>query len=505
MSLFDRGVIDPARFRHNLGSIILSIGLPLIFIAVILALFPFRDRFQFDGDEGIELMKSMLVLRGYPLYEQIWSDQPPGFTYVLAMVFRVFPLEVNVGRLTVLASSAALLWACWQIVSVLWGKVHALAGVGLTLLLPYYLSLSVSVMAGLPALTLAMFSLLAIMVWHIRREPVYLVLSGFALSGSVSIKLFTVFLAPILLFGILVGEFSHWGIPISIRKILLPALLWGGVFLASLFVVLIFGVGFGNLDQLIGSHLGAAHTIQQEIFTINYHLRDSMPMLFLAFLGIVFAFLRKRWLTFYLVAWGLTAYLMLTSLSPVWYHHQLLVTLPAATLAGVALGEMVSSIVQIRRRRGFHHSRMILSAITFVGFLLVLYDQLPEILPELEIGANRSVTGLRASQIKGEAYQIAQKYAPETHWMMTNLPMYAFRLGLPIPPNVAVLSTKRLRSEQVEGEELLNTLQTFNPEQVLIRSKLPGIDRYLDEHYQLVYTRRDINVYIRNDLYDRHK
>ncbi|MEJ2263532.1 MAG: hypothetical protein P8X95_08800 [Anaerolineales bacterium] len=68
-----------------------------------LLFFPFRDKLQFDGDEGINLMKTVLVMRGYPLYDQIWSDQPPLLTYLLVAAFRVFGVEVNVGRLTVIS------------------------------------------------------------------------------------------------------------------------------------------------------------------------------------------------------------------------------------------------------------------------------------------------------------------------------------------------------------------------------------------------------------------
>ncbi len=97
------------RFQPQISKIILPVSLMFIFIAFMLLFFPFRDKFQFDGDEGINLMKAMLMLRGYPLYNQIWSDQPPLLTYLLAIVFRVFGFEVNVARLTVLLLSSVLL------------------------------------------------------------------------------------------------------------------------------------------------------------------------------------------------------------------------------------------------------------------------------------------------------------------------------------------------------------------------------------------------------------
>jgi len=66
-------------------------------------------------------MKASLVMKGYPLYEQIWSDQPPLLTYILVGVMRLFGTQVNTARSLLLLLSSVLLLACFHILRRVWG------------------------------------------------------------------------------------------------------------------------------------------------------------------------------------------------------------------------------------------------------------------------------------------------------------------------------------------------------------------------------------------------
>ncbi|HEY5572308.1 MAG TPA: hypothetical protein VIK64_04755, partial [Anaerolineales bacterium] len=109
------------------------------------------------------------------------------------------------------------------------------------------------------------------------------------------------------------------------------------------------------------------------------------------------------------------------------------------------------------------------------------------------------------SPIKEDVYRFVEVYAPETRWMVTDMPIFAFRFKLLVPPNLSAISAKRLKSDLLGEDELRKTIQAYQPEQVLLRAKLPNLDSYLRERYQLVYTRRDVDLYIRNDLYAKHQ
>ena len=477
----------------------------IIFFTAIYLYYPFRNRLQFDGDEGINLMKASLVIKGYPLYEQIWSDQPPLLTYILVGTMQVFGTQVNTARYLILLFSVVLLLAVFYILRKIWGYPHALVGTFLVILLPFYLQLSVSVMVGLPSLTFAVLSLLGVITWHQHRKWIWLVLSAMAFSASVLIKVFTGFLIPVILIGLLLGEWNRSRNQPKQWALLFPAVMWGGVFLVITIGALLIWVGPGNLPQLYQSHLEGAAIFSNQIFTINYHLRDSLPLLLLSIFGILFTMIARRWLTLYLVFWMGSAYLLLLRHAPVWYHHQLLVTVPAAMLGGVAVGEGIRWTLEAIRDHRLLRFRNLFAFLALASFVLVLYDQIPDVGRRLRYGANSSDGPLQSSALLEEAYQFVEQYASDSEWVVTDLPMFPYRFHLLVPPNLVVFSTKRFKTDLIADEELYKTIDAYQPEQVLIGKEISGLEPYLRDDYQLVYTRRDLNLFIRNDLYFKNQ
>jgi hypothetical protein len=59
------------------------------FFFLVMLLGRWAKPFQYDPDEGLNLMKGRASSRGYPLYRAIWSDQPPMDTVMRAGRVRV--------------------------------------------------------------------------------------------------------------------------------------------------------------------------------------------------------------------------------------------------------------------------------------------------------------------------------------------------------------------------------------------------------------------------------
>ncbi|HZD57330.1 MAG TPA: hypothetical protein VE136_11435, partial [Anaerolineales bacterium] len=154
--------------------------------------------------------------------------------------------------------------------------------------------------------------------------------------------------------------------------------------------------------------------------------------------------------------------------------------------------------------RSIFNLRTALSVLTLGVFALVLYDQIPDLSPELESGANLTASPLRGSPLQEDVYPYVEEYAPETHWMVTDMPMVAFRLNLLVPPNLVVLSSKRVKTKLLTEKDLMKTIQDYDPEQVLIGEKAPDLGRRLAETYRLVYRRQDVYLYVRNDIITEH-
>jgi hypothetical protein len=96
-----------------------------------------------------------------------------------------------------------------------------------------------------------------------------------------------------------------------------------------------------------------------------------------------------------------------------------------------------------------------------------------------------------------------QFHRPQTHWLFTDLPMVAFQTQLKVPPEIAVFSRKRLRSQKITQPYLTEILNRYQPEQVLL-GRFPevkaGLSSALNQHYAVQYAKKNLTLYLRKDL-----
>lgn len=482
------------------------------FLVAVLVLHPFRTYFEFDPDEGNNVIKALMLSRGHALYTEIWNDQAPLFTYALKWWFAIFGATVNAGRILVLLCSTVTLWGVYQIARVSWGHVHAWAGVVLLVLSPFYTVLSVSVMLGLPSLMWAVLSLLMLTLWCRQGRTPWLVLSGLAMSLSVLTKLFTAFLVPILAVGIVVAEWKRRrGTPRPLRR-LIPAVLWSAVFVAASGIIILAIVPPSDLGQLVEPHL-AARTAEQyvqraEKHGINYWLFGAKgevvteDVMVLALIGLLHIPLRRRWISLLGASWCLAAYAALWTHAPIWYHHLPLLMIPASLLGGIAVGEMVP------RLGGRTEPRRPLSTVARIGLGLGSAACLIAVGLHAEDKLNRSSEyGSMVSFAPRDRFLTAvmKQYAPKCRYAFADRQMYAFRAGLSVPPELSVTSQKRMRSGNLTAEQVVDALKKYHPGIIVLDGwRMPmsaPLARFLRDSYNLIYA-DDFNVrHARNGVY----
>ncbi len=489
--------------------------------------YPYRGIFQADSDEGINLIKAMLVEDGYPLFSQVWSDQPPVFTLVLAQVFKQAQNDLLAARTLVLLSASLLVGCLAYCVQNIWSHWHALTVVLLLPLLPYFPVLSTSIMVGLPAISLACLALAAMVAWHENHKLFWLLISAAALGASIMTKLFTGILAPIFMLGIFLDVIAgaeaagdtqgeerlgnlqelfragrqHW------RRAAGQVLVWLGVFGLAAGGITLMVVKPGHLLDLIVPHLAAGQTEYFDAYQEEYPIRrlfaGTLPFFILAGMGALHAVQTRRWLALYPLAWAATAFTLLSFHSPVWYHHTLLVTLPAAVLAAGAAGELLVLLFNYIVRREYSPAalaRWVILAIVLGG---LLWQRLPPTIKEFT--DQPYFIELRSAQPAREEkiLEDIEPYQPYAHWMFTDLPMFAFRAGIRVPPELAVLTSKRLASGELTELEIARLLSQYQPEIILLgRYDFPGLQATLAEGYRLEGSRMGIELYIRKDLPD---
>jgi len=262
-------------------------------------------------------------------------------------------------------------------------------------------------------------------------------------------------------------------------------------------------VGPQNVWLIIFPHMMASsiENFQSENYTINAHLQSAVPLIFLGFFGALISIYRRNWLTLYPLAWAAVAYTLFSFYSPVFYHHQLLITIPAAMLAAAAVGDGILSLIHIRQPPELIRFQTLLGVGALIGFILVARHYLPALDKQLMDGPRLSGLSLRATPGKLKVIGAMNEYLDRTNWIMTDMPMYAFRVHRPVPPSLATFSSKRLATGSLTDEDILTAMRKYRPEQVLMaRFEIPALEAYLQENYTLILSEEFFRLFIRNDL-----
>jgi hypothetical protein len=474
-----------------------SFAVPAIFVAAMLALYPLRSRYQFDPDEGYNLAKALLVRDGYPLYAQIYSDQPPLLTYLLAPLVgagRVVP-----ARLLLLSFSGALLFF---VVDTLRGFGHRRAAVAAAILLVAarnYLVLSVSVMVGLPAIALACGSAWGLGRWSRTRKTRWLVLSAAFLALSMATKLFTAFLVPVFaawVFFSAVSAPERTAAPTRWRSASLAAILWLATTAVSVALCLGALVPPGCWHELYETHVGARHLGFAVGLPLSTVLRMDAGLYLLAALGTVHAIRRRAWPLILFSVWSCAGAVVIATHSPVWFHHSLLVAVPACIPAGFAIEELSKRASWSGVEGRLLQALAVASLVT--GTVVRWHDRDLDALGPDKDEPNRE---------RMEFVVALMKSAQPTAVVVTNEQMAAYRAGFEVPPSLAVTSNKRVWSGALSAGQVAGEILRRKPEQVVIVERYwsPGFVRQVRrslDGYVLVYVEPGgdgAHVYVRAD------
>ena len=264
-------------------------------------------------------------------------------------------------------------------------------------------------------------------------------------------------------------------------------------------------VGPNNLPQLIEPHIALSganlDVMFDETSTLSYYIRHSITLILLAFAGGVFAVRSQRWLALYPLAWMITAYAVFSLYNPVRVHYQLLVTIPAAIMAAAAIGATIREISRALDKQSVQPVNFLLiSAVTVITALL-LASWIPRAISQFNARPILRTTSIRETSAEARFLTEMHNFGQETRWMVTDLPMYAFRIGVPVPPHLAVFSFKRVITGNLTEDEVIYSVEEWQPEQVLIgRFIFPDLEEYLKKDYALIHERSGVKLYVRKDL-----
>lgn len=450
-----------------------------LYVGFVLAIRPVKQTFEFDYDEGLNLMKALLYSKGFSLYSQIWSDQPPLATVLLSGWFSLFGQSVFAARVLILLFSALLTWSFYQILRNSLARIPAFYGTLLLFTSWLFVRASISVMIGIPCAAMAMLSIYILVLYKKHDCKRLLVLSGVLLALSLQTKLITVFLIPLILFYIVDSRIRKR----ITKKVLFSALLW----LITIFsIYVLVGFSYHALDY---RYLVKAHTSQPiEADIINYNSQEYLQFLFsqdydylfLAGIGAAAIILNKQREGFLPLIWLTTATLVLLNHKPIWYHHYTMLAIPIAWLGAYGFALVLNSFPA----GWYSNFKQNIKKVSFPCFAIGLLVYLMIAIP---------AKPLTKPEKDPTVMQLVLKYRESTHWVFTDRPIYAFYAGLLVPPEIAVMSRKRFNSGDLTLDYLLKILQTYRPEQIVLArwtQKIKSdskISAYIDQNYSKTY------------------
>jgi len=480
------------------------------YLVLVLIFSNFRDVFEFDMDEGNNVIKALLVDRGYALYSEVWSDQPPLFTWMLTGCFRLFGWDVNVARVLVLLFASGIVFALYDSLRITWGHAAALAAVALLPCSKYFVTLSVSTMLGLPAISLAVLALWAMLRWRASGRVPWLLVAGVLMGLSWATKLFTAFLLPVLTVWIMLvgagGDRSRrW------PRALACSAGWSLCAVLTVAVFLLMAAAPAHWAPLYSTHADArtAGVYGQDaaMGQLLGNLGDDWQIMLLAALGVMHVVLRRRYGLLIVPAWVLVALAALWRHAPVWYHHHLLVSVPACAIAGIAVGQIASG--GFRTQRGWD---WIVNTLLRVAAVMTTAALAWAVIS----GAKRPADWPWLSWRDHDRFvvQVMKAYQHTTAVVVVDRQMYAFRAGYAVPPNLSVTSHKRLVTGNLTDQEILRTIAEQKPQQIVLSWRFSNelkrsILQAIRGRYTLVYhgvqvylddRQIPVEVYVRADI-----
>ena len=463
------GTVWRSHWLHFAHPRLFAVAAALVYIGIMSLFFEYADIFEFNPDEGNNLIKSLLLDRGYSLGNQIWTDQPPGFTYLLWGLFKIFGWSVPVARQTVLCFAGIIVFVTYDVLRSSarnsTGHFAAVTGCLFLILSTMFARLSVSVMIGLPAIAVMMLAVWSLNEYLQSERRHWLVICGALMGFSMGIKLFTGFLVPIYTAVLIVHHLRGDGSG-GWRRTLIPVTLLISGCLGVLLICLSPIILQGGIGGLLEPHLivrlsrkGDADGFRQLLRFIS---QDGY-LFALALLGTFQALKMRKTGILLWIFWLFSAAAFLYDHSPVWNHHRLLLTVPGAMLAGYALGGMLSFLMR-KWPTGLLPIRSIVPAIAVAGVLVASYPNLEKVLLS---GNQWSIRTLRDTQ----AQEVIERYLPDIRYMVSARQIFAFRANRPVPPNLAVTSTKRFQANLLTAYDIMDDIRGYSPELILLNDR----------------------------------
>jgi 4-amino-4-deoxy-L-arabinose transferase-like glycosyltransferase len=515
------------RLRINLFLDIATISIVAMFLYFYM---PYKEVIGFNTDEGLELIKTFLFQKGYPLYQSIWSDQPPFYTYLLGIWTDVFGKSIARARELTLLFSLILLFTFKRIIFIYFGQLTSILAVFILLFSKDFIKLSSSVMQGIPSLSLGVFSLYLLIRFINKNsgQKINLIISGFLLGLAIQIKFWVLILIPVAIVTIFVekDEFVNLFKIQKIKRKFFNVFIWSLGLLTSIGLVVWSARPF-PFKQLFMPHFQEKIYENLDIPTMFKFAYGLDRIIFiLAFVSLFLALFfdvndfRKIFIP---IIWLLCDFIFFWNHRPIWSHYYPMFSIPIVWLScysfwwgwksirvrlnsstiSIFLGWKENNSFQLAKIYQIKILQIIISATIVFLSIFTTYRKFNYYSTNL----NHWKTWKTAEPQWNQLISSVLRYKDKSNWIYTDNSLVAIHTNLLIPPEVAVITKKRFGKSDNYKQTLLEVMKIYKPEQVILMNYFhrdlrsdPQITSYLNTYYKPVIYNSEIHHYILKNI-----
>jgi Dolichyl-phosphate-mannose-protein mannosyltransferase len=438
-----------------------------------------------DADEWRYTACSRLVARGYVLFDQVFSAQPPLLFLSLAAGIRTVSDSIDGARWVEIAFGLLLLLSLGWLAWLLWDRTIAVVAMALLAVSPGFLIYSHTVEAEVPMTALATLSLALVALYARNRRLLVCSAAGIVLAAAVLMKFFA-FEAIVPALALL------WnGRPARLRDSLRPAT----VFVLSVLVPVALELAVVSparqWQQVVDMHDRAASiafpngTPAPKI--VGQFLTLDLGMTVLAGAGLLILLLsrRRRCLAFS-ASWLLGSCAMLLAFHPLFQHHAAILVAPLALAAGVGAVEGLRALVGRKKSVGM----------VGVAALLAYLISVPRL-----AHADRHALYAGDSSLEGRIAAYIDTHSSTSDMVAVDDLRLADMAHRFVPPPLCDPSDVRRLAGYLTSADLISATEQYRPRLVVISfgtfGQFPRYVSWLAGHYRSDKLDNNVTVYTR--------
>jgi len=349
-------------------------------------------------------------------------------------------------------------------------------------------------MSEVPAVSLALFSLLASLVYWRRGQRGWLILSGLAMAASLLVKLVTLFALPLPFLGVALRHFyllapdTGRSMAEKVKGLALDFAVWVASFCLPILLCLLIYDPLAMYEQAV-----ALHWRGREFHPVDYNRRgprilgylwQDRGLLILALGGTLSCWLRRSRQALLIVAWFLLVTAMMVNQAPLTTHHMLPMVPPLAVLAGVMAQEGWDSWRTLIRQR---HWQDILLAAGGMGLLTFSLVNLPVVAESNRAEMARTST---PEGLVEDAISLLEQTTAPGDFVISDDPLIALLASRNIPPTLTGADWRRLSVGHLTAEQLISLSEEYEASALVFWRErfdsLPTYVQWVEDRFEAV-------------------